>query len=165
MVNPTRSESKASEIDVELDKKNLQPKFYVPRSERACAFSHLDICDNTGWRRQSRSKRTCPTRDLNFQHTQWDRHKSPYRKIRHLVNVFNSASFQRLLFPDLFCTAAIAGCLTYYNELIAVSQGMTTLGVNPGAFAGATTAIRWKHNHRHQQERKGRKCQCRRLAR
>jgi predicted membrane chloride channel (bestrophin family) len=63
--------------------------------------------------------------------------------------LFQSAPFQRLLFPDLFCVTTVAALVTYYNEFVVV--GGTTaggvaaeaaaIGMSPTVFAGATTAI------------------------
>eukprot|EP00797_Seminavis_robusta_P026492 Sro482_g151740.1 UPF0187 protein (390) ;mRNA; r:6886-8055 len=95
---------------------------------------------NAGNTRLARNQRTCPTRELYFLHSQWGKHKSPYRKFRHMAYLFQSAPFQRLLFPDLFCVTTVAGLLTYYNEFVATSTA-TGLSISPTAFAGATTAI------------------------
>jgi ion channel-forming bestrophin family protein len=130
-------------------------QYYVPKSERGVNRSGFDMDHNVlvGETRLARNSRTCPTRELYFLNTQWQIHKSPYRKFRHMANVFRSAPFQRLLFPDLFCVTAVAGCLTYYNEVV-VAMMMTleeaggggvgmvsTLSMSSTAFAGATTAI------------------------
>eukprot|EP00607_Mallomonas_marina_P001889 CAMPEP_0182426206 /NCGR_PEP_ID=MMETSP1167-20130531/12698_1 /TAXON_ID=2988 /ORGANISM="Mallomonas Sp, Strain CCMP3275" /LENGTH=344 /DNA_ID=CAMNT_0024607487 /DNA_START=369 /DNA_END=1403 /DNA_ORIENTATION=- len=56
-----------------------------------------------------------------------------------MVNVFRSSPVQRLLFPDLFISAAISAALTYYNEIIAVKTQMMHLQLS--GFAGATAAI------------------------
>ncbi|VEU45021.1 unnamed protein product [Pseudo-nitzschia multistriata] len=56
----------------------------------------------------------------------WARHKAPGRHIQHLFTVFGCASFQRLIFPDLFLTASVAAGLTYYNVFFG--------GADPFAF-------------------------------
>jgi ion channel-forming bestrophin family protein len=96
---------------------------------------------NSGEPRLARNARTCPTRELYFLHSQWGKHKSPYRKFRHMSNLFQSAPFQRLLFPDLFCVTTVAGILTYYNEFMVATTTTAALSMSPTAFAGATTAI------------------------
>ena len=68
-----------------------------------------------------RKSRLCPTRDLNFTPEMWALHKAPGRHIRQLVSVFGCASFQRLIFPDLFLTATVAAGVSYYNEVIGMS--------------------------------------------
>jgi ion channel-forming bestrophin family protein len=121
----------------------LKPRFYVPKAERG-SRNVFDIDQMVGETRLSRNSRTCPTRELNFLNVQWGRHKSPYRKFRHMANLFRAAPFQRLMFPDLFCVSTVAACLTYYNEFIATAatgDAMSMLSMSPSAFAGATTAI------------------------
>lgn len=119
----------------------VQPQFYVPRSERGNRPIY-DIDYMVGETRLTRNSRTCPTRELYFLNTQWGRHKSPYRKLRHMINLFRAAPFQRLLFPDLFCVTTLAGGLTYYNEVVVPTTSQATaIGMSPSAFAGATTAI------------------------
>jgi len=124
----------------------VEPKFYVPKAERGNR-SIFSMDYMVGETRLSRNSRTCPTRELYFQHMQWTRHKSPYRKFRHMANLFRAAPFQRLLFPDLFCVSAVAGCLTYYNEIIVAAAtdssqaAVSAISMSPSAFAGATTAI------------------------
>jgi predicted membrane chloride channel (bestrophin family) len=124
-------------------------QFYVPKSERGVNRSGFDLDHNVlvGETRLVRNSRTCPTRELYFLNTQWRLHKSPYRRFRHMANIFRSAPFQRLLFPDFFCVSAVAGCLTYYNEVVVAMMMMEeggmayTLSMSSTAFAGATTAI------------------------
>lgn len=130
--------------DKESEDNNViqRPYFYVPKSERGEKRSMYDMCYTVGETRLARNSRTCPTRELYFVHSQWHLHKSPYRKFRHMANLFLSAPFQRLLFPDLFCVAICSGGLTYYNEFLAhVSENFDILSIPPTAFAGATTAI------------------------
>ena len=123
----------------------VEPTFYVPKADRKGHRTAFDMCQLVGETRLTRNSRTCPTRELAFLPAQWGRHKSPYRKFRHMANVFYSAPFQRLLFPDLFCVGSVATFVTYYNEwIVACQQGSlatTTLSMSPSAFAGATTAI------------------------
>jgi len=118
-----------------------QHTFYVPKGERGGNRTVFDMDYMVGETRLARNSRICPTRELYFTHTQWHRHKSPYRKYRHMANLFRAAPFQRLLFPDLVCVTTVAGCLTYYNEFMASSLGGQTLAMSSTAFAGATTAI------------------------
>ena len=61
--------------------------------------------------------------------------------------LFQSAPFQRLLFPDLFCVTTVAALVTYYNQFV-VAGGTTAgvaaeaaIGMSPTVFDGATTAI------------------------
>jgi len=116
----------------------LKPEFFVPRAERKnrAVFS-LD--DQLGEERLRRNDRLCPTRELNFTPKQWDKHKSPYRRIRHVVNTFRSSPVQRLMFPDLFMVGSVATGLTIYNEFFAAPKEV--LNVSMTGFAGATTAI------------------------
>ena len=117
-------------------------QFYVPKSERTLQRPAFEIDYMVGETRLARNSRTCPTRDLNFTNVQWGRHKSPYRKWRHMINLFRAAPFQRLLFPDLACIASLSAGLTYYNEFLVTSQdALGIISISPATFAGATTAI------------------------
>ena len=60
-----------------------------------------------------------PARDNNYNFTAWSHHRSPFRHFRHLLLTPVSATFQRLLFPDLLAVASVAGGLTYYNTVVA----------------------------------------------
>jgi predicted membrane chloride channel (bestrophin family) len=123
--------------------KKRKPEFYVPMSERD-RRNVFDLDIYAGESRLARNHRTCPTRELYFQHGQWEKHKSPYRKFRHMSYLFQSAPFQRLLFPDLFCVTAVAAVVTYYNECVttgASAVASTAMSMSPTVFAGATTAI------------------------
>jgi putative membrane protein len=119
----------------------IKPAFYVPKAERGQRDTFLlEGNDATlGERRLKRGDRLCPTRELNFTATNWRKHKSPYRKLRHLWNTFRSSPFQRVLFPDLFVVASIGAGVTYYNEFVACSE--TLAQMSSEGFAGATTAI------------------------
>lgn len=112
-------------------------EFYVPKAERG-KKKLFNVDYKFGEERLMRNDRICPTRELNFTPDHWKAHKSPYRKLRHLINIFRSSSVQRLAFPDLFSTAVIAAGLTYYNEFVTVGE---MLHVDTSGFAGATTAI------------------------
>ena len=95
--------SSAAETHQSTTNKPKTTHYYVPKVERNESRNVYDLVNyQFGDTRLSRNSRTCPTRELNFEHRQWHRHKSPYRKLRHMINLFNSAPFQRLLFPDLF---------------------------------------------------------------
>ena len=96
-----------------------------------------------GETRLSRNNRLCPTRELYFLPLQWGRHKSPYRKFRHMSNLFRLAPLQQLIFPDLFVVSCVATGLTYFKELVApvLATQAPALTMSPTAFAGATTAI------------------------
>lgn len=118
---------------------SLEPEFYVPKSDRT-KRKLWNVDYKFGEERLMRNDRECPTRELNFTPSHWKRHKSPYRKLRHLINTFRSSPLQRLSFPDLFITTAISACLIYYNEFIAVGE-LARLHVELSGFAGATTAI------------------------
>lgn len=87
--------------------------------------------------RLKRRRRIDPTRELNYQAENWESHKSVYRRIRHILTTFGASPFQRLLFPDLFITSAIAGSLTYYNEFVATEA----LWMDGKGLAAGTTAI------------------------
>ena len=114
--------------------------FYVPKAERSERNVFLlDVA--LGETRLQRNDRVCPTRELNFTETHWRKHKSPYRRLRHIINLPKSSPFQRLAFPDLFGVATIGSALIYYNEVIAGGAAEAMLTMSPGAFAGATTAI------------------------
>lgn len=116
---------------------NKAPEFFVPRSERS-KRSLYNVDYKFGEERLMRSDRTDPTRELNFTPSHWKKHKSPYRKVRHLINTFRSSPLQRLMYPDLFITASVAAALTYYNEFLNVGD---IFHINLASFAGATTAI------------------------
>jgi len=87
--------------------------------------------------RLKRRRRIDPTRELNYKAENWESHKSVYRHIRHILTTFGASPFQRLLFPDLFITSAIAGGLTYYNEFVATEA----LWMDGKGLAAGTTAI------------------------
>jgi len=112
--------------------------FYVPRAERG-KRSVFNLSASLGEARLARNDRTCPTRELNFTPDTWKKHKSPYRKFRHVMNIIRSSPTQRLMFPDLAMVAAISLGLTYYNEVIVASDAIAS--VSASAFGGATTAI------------------------
>lgn len=119
-----------------------KPVFYVPRHERANRNLFVMDTMDGGETRLQRNNRLCPTRELYFGHGQWGRHKSPYRKFRHMRQLLRSAPLQRLAFPDLFVVTCVASGLTYYNEFVAPAMDqLTALTISPSAFAGATTAI------------------------
>ena len=59
---------------------------------------------------------------MNYTPEMWARHKAPGRHIKNLVTVFGCASFQRLVFPDLFLTATVAAGVTYYNAVIGMVE-------------------------------------------
>jgi putative membrane protein len=118
-----------------------EPHFWIPREDRD--GRSVFRADNTLWfgqTRLARNDRRDPSRDLNFTDIDWYNHKSPYRRIRHMLNIFNSSTFQRLSFPELFSTATVAVGLAYYNEVIA-SGAHEMMTVSPQAFGGATTAL------------------------
>jgi len=119
---------------------SLKPEYYVPRNERS-NFKLYNLDYKFGEERLARSDRSDPTRELNFTPKHWKKHKSPFRKWRHLLNTFRSSPVQRLLFPDLFLSGSISAALTYYNVCIAHTIGETHLHLEMAGFAGATTAI------------------------
>lgn len=116
---------------------SIPHEFYVPKAERD-KKKLFNVDYKFGEERLMRNDRTDPTRELNFTPDHWKKHKSPYRKLRHLLNTFRSSPVQRLMFPDLFITATVAGGLTYYNEFLRVGELMS---MDASGFAGATTAI------------------------
>eukprot|EP00980_Cylindrotheca_fusiformis_P031683 scaffold26784_cov113-Cylindrotheca_fusiformis.AAC.4 len=116
-----------------------EPKYFVPRAERGP--------DRSPYPRESGSNsrlikigRTCPTRELNYDQVAWEKHKSPYRRFRHVAGLFGSSPFRRLIFPELSLTASIAAGLAYYNEII-VGDPLMHLYADGSAMSGATTAI------------------------
>ena len=117
---------------------NLTPssKYYIPRKQRTTTDGIYEI-DRVYDSRLKRRRRIDPTRELNYQTENWESHKSVYRRIRHILTTFGASPFQRLLFPDLFITSAIAGGLTYYNELVATEA----LWMDGKGLAAGTTAI------------------------
>ena len=118
-----------------------KPEFYVPRHQRDALRPIFEIDSMAGETRLVRNNRLCPTRELYFLPLQWGRHKSPYRKFRHMRNLFRSAPFQRLMFPDLTMLTAVTAGIIYYNEVIVAGATDVMITLTPTAFAGATTAI------------------------
>jgi putative membrane protein len=117
----------------------VEPKFFVPRAERGPDRPAYPI-DPKDSSRLIKTGRTCPTRELNYTHESWQKHKSPYRRFRHVMSIFRSSPFQRLIFPELTTTASVAAALAYYNEIIVGDPAMHLLA-DGAATAGATTAI------------------------
>ena len=121
----------------ELTRRNDDGPF-VKRAERSTLRPSLYHVSSPNQSRILRKSRLCPTRDLNFTPEMWARHKAPGRHLRHFFSVFKSASFQRLVFPDLFLTASVAAGITYYN----VTYGMVEpFFFDKTAFASCCTAI------------------------
>lgn len=111
-------------------------KHYIPRKERSTTDGIYEI-DRVYDSRLKRRRRIDSTRELNYKAENWGKHKSVYRRIRHVATTFGASPFQRLLFPDLFITSAIAGGLTYYNEFVATEA----LWMDGKGLAAGTTAI------------------------
>ena len=136
--------SKASETEVpfEADPSNFpEPQFWVPHDQRSPVRDIFRV-DNTMWwgqRRLLRNNRTDPSRDLNFTPLDWVNHKSPFRRLRHMLNLFHSSTFQRLAFPELTSVAFISAGLAYYNEFILPAEEMISISSAP--FGAATTAL------------------------
>ena len=105
------------------------PKYYIPRKQRTTTDGIYEI-DRVYDSRLKRRRRIDPTRELNYQAENWESHKSVYP-------TFGASPFQRLLFPDLFITSAIAGGLTYYNEFVDTEA----LWMDGKGLAAGTTAI------------------------
>ena len=84
----------------------VKARYYIPREDRSSNNEmikrHLIFKD-----RLLKVSRQCPTRDLNYDTKAWERHKSPYRRLRHLLTIFNSFPFRRLIFPELTLTASV----------------------------------------------------------
>lgn len=128
---------------------DLQPEFYVPKSERkGKSVFVLDgqvAPDAPGMKadmvRLARNDRTCPTRELNFSPDTWGLAKSPWRKWRHMRNLLKSSPFQRLSVPDLAGVAVVSVGLTAYNEIVAGGVAEAMLSMSAAGFGGATTAI------------------------
>jgi putative membrane protein len=117
----------------------LAPNFFVPRAERGPDRLPYPI-DPKSNSQLLKVGRTCPTRELNYTHESWEKHKSPYRRFRHVRSIFNSSPFRRLIFPELTTTASVAAALAYYNEIIVGDPAMHLLA-DGAAMSGATTAI------------------------
>jgi len=122
----------------EEDDDEPKARWFVPRAERGTR-GVFTLESNFGEKRVFRFDRSCPTRELNFTPDVWQKHKSPYRKIRHSMNIFSSSPFQRLMFPDLALVSGISVGLSYYNYCIAAPGAELSIGM--GSFAGITTAI------------------------
>jgi hypothetical protein len=128
---------------------DVAPEFYVPkalRKDKSVFVLDGQVAPDSIWikkdmARLARNDRACPTRELNFTAETWGIHKSPFRKWRHMVNLFVSSPFRRLLYPDLAGVAAISLGLTYYNEFVAMGAADAMLSMSAAAFGGATTAI------------------------
>lgn len=112
--------------------------YYIPRAERDASKPMVEI-DRLYDHRLKRRARKDPTRELNYTPAHWERHKSVWRRFRHVLTTLGSSPFQRLLFPDLMLTATIAGGLTYYNELVA--DASSQLFLSSASMAAGTTAI------------------------
>jgi len=116
---------------------SLDPLFshYVPLQHRSSSqpLFRLDALQ-----RIVRRDRTEPTRELNYTPDHWRLHKSPYRKLRHLSNLWYSSPLQRLLFPDLCLVASTAAALTYYKT---VTDNATILFADSVYFGTGSTAI------------------------
>lgn len=125
---------------------DVEPELYVPKKERKGKNVFVldgqvssDTVLGKDMARLARNDRACPTRELNFTPETWGIHKSPYRKWRHMLNLFKSSPFQRLMYPDLAGVAVVSIALTYYNEFIATAETMLTM--NAAGFGAATTGI------------------------
>lgn len=114
-------------------------KFYIPRERRSATDCIYEI-DAAYDQRIKRRRRIDPTRELNYTPSHWERHKSVYRRAKHVLTTFGSSPFQRLLFPDMFVTSLVAGGLTYYNEIMAV-DGVAQIWMDGKGVAAGTTAI------------------------
>ena len=118
----------------------LEAKYFVPRAERKDGKSlfKFEMCGDEP--RLARINRFSPTRELNFTPESWEKHKSPWRRVRHIRTTLQSSPFQRLAFPDLCMTGSIGVALSYYNTEIATDYASQIL-LDGSAMAGATTAI------------------------
>ena len=135
--NLTISRAFTSTDKIESESSNVQSPF-IKRSERSNLRPSLYHVSSPDDSRIVRKSRLCPTRDLNYTPRAWALHKAPGRHLRHSLTVFQCASFQRLVFPDLFLTAAVAAGVTYYN----VTMGATDpFFFDKTAFTSCTTAI------------------------
>lgn len=120
----------------------MEVKHYVPRAERS-PTKQTHLFDPIIKDRLMKINRKCPTRELNYNHCSWERHKNPYRRLRHLLTIFQSSPFRRLVFPELSLTASVGLGLAYYNEVIVGGDVAKQLFFSDGgtAMGGATTAI------------------------
>ena len=138
ITSPPSKQPKSSST-ASLPSTNLQSKFYIPREQRSATDCIYEI-DNIYDQRIKRRRRIDPTRELNYTTEHWERHKSVYRRAKHVLTTFGSSPFQRLLFPDLFVSSLVAGGLTYYNEFMADAAASQIYMDGQGIAAG-TTAI------------------------
>lgn len=150
-LNPVNQTSRISSTTGTLSSSTLAPEVgivhYVPRAERTEGKSVFKI-DNKVFNldpqsydeRLFRDSRQSPTRELNYTNHHWERHKSVWRRVRHMKNIFRSSPFQRLAFPDLFMIGTTATAVTYYNTEIAIDVA-SQIGFETGAMAGASAAV------------------------
>eukprot|EP00471_Norrisiella_sphaerica_P013520 CAMPEP_0184499954 /NCGR_PEP_ID=MMETSP0113_2-20130426/43074_1 /TAXON_ID=91329 /ORGANISM="Norrisiella sphaerica, Strain BC52" /LENGTH=684 /DNA_ID=CAMNT_0026888093 /DNA_START=113 /DNA_END=2167 /DNA_ORIENTATION=+ len=87
-----------------------------PEEDEKKIDSWIAGTDLTGqmWRR----KWVSPSRDDAYTNTQWDLHRSPWRHVRHILSLTQSATLQRLLVPDMLTIAGVSCLLSYYNTYI-----------------------------------------------
>jgi hypothetical protein len=123
-----------------LKEGDVKAEFYVAKAERKNA-AIFQIDHKMGETRLERNDRRCPTRELNFSPETWGKHKSPWRRLRHMVNIFRSSAFQRLAFPDLAGVSLVALGVTYYNSVFVGGDVESMLTMSAAGFGGATTAI------------------------
>lgn len=135
--NTSRKLSTVAPVSAAIASK-VEPKYFVPRAERHLRAPFPVEPGSNG--RLVKIDRECPTRELNYTAANWQAHKSPYRRFRHVLGIFHSSPFRRLAFPELTTTATVAACLAYYNEIVAVDPALH-LHLDSGAMAGGTTAI------------------------
>eukprot|EP00941_MAST-03F_sp_MAST-3F-sp1_P003868 g3868.t1 len=87
-----------------------------------------------------RPSRSDPAREWNFTHERWEIHRSPWRHLRHIGSITNSAAFQRLVFPDLFLVGSSAVAVSYWNSHIVPA------GVKVATASNETASlIDWSH--------------------
>mmetsp|Transcript_14740 Transcript_14740/g.41071 ORF Transcript_14740/g.41071 Transcript_14740/m.41071 type:complete len:463 (+) Transcript_14740:118-1506(+) len=111
---------------------------FIRRPDRPLMRPSLYHVKKPGSPRILRSTRLCPTRDLNHTPEMWAGHKAPGRHLRNMLTVFGCASFQRLVFPDLFLTASVAAGLTYYNLFLG---GADPFSFDTAAFTSCSLGI------------------------
>lgn len=96
-----------------------------------------DLFDSLARRIASKNTSKDTTKDRIFQFAQWNQHREQNRYWRHMLGLFDSAVFERALFPCAFVTA-IAAAFTAYDEFVADAPTMPML---PFSLIGSTLSL------------------------
>eukprot|EP00501_MAST-03F_sp_TOSAG23-6_P001866 GSMAST32.ASY1.ANO1.1944.1 assembled CDS len=83
-------------------------------------------------------QRQVTTKERNYTHSDWDKHRSCWRHIRHMKLLPWAATLQRLSFPDLFLVGATSTSLTLWNTKIIYTQ---EISINPLPFTVCSLAL------------------------